>query len=236
MRYIIASTLFSAAAAQATIATIPVSSPAILNLPAIPVLPLQGIPDVLSGNGYNSIADSLNKAAQSLGIHADAAAVANAKITGNVSANPNILATFDLIKAAGGASATLWQLAYDLESKVCSVATSINQQNLATQQANLVAAVQAQITAIARLRQTIMATVSAVQSQAGAFSDAEKAIITSAIQGLVSSVNASSQPLLILASGLKNVGITTISDLANTLQVQSNALATYAARVDFTGA
>lgn len=68
MRYIVASLLFSAAAAQAIA---PLSSLSILKLPAIPVLPLQGVPEVLAGNGYNSIAESLFKAAQSIGIHAD---------------------------------------------------------------------------------------------------------------------------------------------------------------------
>lgn len=68
--------------------------------------------------------------------------MANANLTGDISVDPtpNIRTTFELIKTVGGASATLWQLAYDLENKVCTIATSINQQNIAAQQVNLVAA------------------------------------------------------------------------------------------------
>ncbi|KAL5399166.1 hypothetical protein PMIN03_012703 [Paraphaeosphaeria minitans] len=189
------------------------------------------------GNGFNSVANLLFKSAESLGVHADGTAVAKSKITGDISINPtpNILTTFDLVKAAGGASATLGQLAYDLETKVCSVATSINQQNLAAQQANLVAAIRAQVAAIVKFRQTISATVSAIQTQAVAFSDAEKSILTSAIQALVGSVIASSEPLQVLASGLKKVGISSITDISNDLGAQANVLATFAAKVNFVG-
>ncbi|KAL5413036.1 hypothetical protein PMIN03_003963 [Paraphaeosphaeria minitans] len=234
MRYIIPSIFLSTAVAQAVG---PLPSLSILKLPQIPVLPLKGVPDVLAGNGYNSIADSLFNAAQSIGVHADGTAVANAKLTGDISLNPkpNIITTFELVKAAGGASATLWQLAYDLENKVCSVATSINQQNIAAQQANLAAAIQAQVTALVKLQQTLNATVIAVQTQAVAFSDAEKDILTSAILALVGAVLSSAQPFQVLATGLKDVGITALSSIADALTVQVTALASFASKVNFVG-
>ncbi|KAK7188556.1 hypothetical protein DPSP01_005521 [Paraphaeosphaeria sporulosa] len=234
MHYIIPSLFLSTAAAQA-VGSLP--SLSILKLPQIPVLPLQGVPDVLAGNGYNSIADSLSKAAQSIGAHTDLTTVANAKLTGDISVNPtpNIPTTFDLVKSVGGASATLWQLAYDLENKVCSIATSINQQNIAAQQSNLAVAIQAQVDALTKLQQTLNTTVITVQTQAVAFSDAEKSILTSAILALVGSVVASAAPIQALATGLANVGITSISSVAGILTAQANALAAFASKVNFVG-
>jgi hypothetical protein len=63
-------------------------------------------------------------------------------LTGDFTVDPSpvITITLDIVQAAGAASASLWQLAYDLENKTCSIVTSINQQNFANQEANLIAA------------------------------------------------------------------------------------------------
>lgn len=67
--------IFSVAIAtvQAAKDAIPLTNGAIpgINLPVIPVLPLPGVPDVLSGNGLNSLSASLQAAAQALGVNAD---------------------------------------------------------------------------------------------------------------------------------------------------------------------
>jgi hypothetical protein len=44
-----------------------------LNLPLIPALPVQGVPDVVAGNGFNSLAMSLTTAAIALNHSADLA-------------------------------------------------------------------------------------------------------------------------------------------------------------------
>jgi hypothetical protein len=67
MRYTIASSFLAIVAVQA----VPQSLFPFLNIPSIPVLPLQGVPDVLSGNGFNSIAQTLTKAAGELGVSSD---------------------------------------------------------------------------------------------------------------------------------------------------------------------
>jgi hypothetical protein len=68
--------------------------------------------------------------------------VVNAKLTGGVTVDPTpyFETTLEILKAANGATNTFWQLAYDLQNKTCSIAASINKQNIAAQQANLVVA------------------------------------------------------------------------------------------------
>ncbi|KAL1611947.1 hypothetical protein SLS60_000170 [Paraconiothyrium brasiliense] len=234
MRY----TAASLTLALATVQAVPQLLPGIpLSLPYIPVLPLKGVPDVLAGNGFNSIAASLSSAAQSLGVNADQIAVANTKLSGNISINPpdNLGLVLDIIRSATSASTTLWSLATDLEKKVCSVATSVNQQNFSVQQANLITAIQAQAAAIAKLQANIQNTAAAIASQVSAFSGAEKSIIIVVLQAVAAAVVAASAPLSTLAVGLKNTGISGITDAANALDVSANALATFASQVNFTG-
>ncbi|KAJ4357398.1 uncharacterized protein N0V89_001973 [Didymosphaeria variabile] len=235
MRYTAASLCLALAAVQAA-PQLP-GTPG-MGLPYIPVLPLKGVPDVLAGNGYNSIAASLSTATSALGIDADAIAGANAKLTGNVSVNPpdNLVPVLDVVKAVNAAQGTFWQLATDLEKKVCSVATSINQQNFAVQQANLIAAIQAQVTAIATLQANIQATIADIQKQIAAFSASEMSIVAATVNALAAAAVAASVPLTTLAIGLKNAGISSITDAANSLDVQSNALASFAGGVNFVGA
>ena len=63
MRY--SSLIFSLVASVA--AQAPAQSPA-SSFPLVPILPLQGVPDVSSGNGLSSIASSLVRTTQSLAI------------------------------------------------------------------------------------------------------------------------------------------------------------------------
>lgn len=43
-----------------------------LNLPALPVLPLGGLNDIFLGNGFNSLANTLQASAQNISLKADA--------------------------------------------------------------------------------------------------------------------------------------------------------------------
>jgi hypothetical protein len=70
-------------------------------------------------------------------------------------------------------------------------------------------------------------------AEASAFSDAEKAILTTAIQAFSTAILASDAPLTVLLAGLKTIGVNALTDAANNLEAQINAFAGFASKVNF---
>ncbi|KAJ4302835.1 hypothetical protein N0V90_001726 [Kalmusia sp. IMI 367209] len=207
-----------------------------VQFPTVAVLPIQGVADVTAGNGFNSIATSLLSSAQGVSIQADSISLANAKLgaSGSAAAGAGAnLPSIDVARAIQNATNTFWQTTADVEMKVCSVVLSINQQNIATQQANLVAGINAQAQVILKLAASIQATISKVQDQVTAFTDSEKAIVAAAIASALASAQASVVPIANLSDGLKAAGLVGFADAVSSLQGSVAALASTAAKVNF---
>jgi hypothetical protein len=72
-------------------------------------------------------------------------------------------------------------------------------------------------------------------TEAVAFTDAEKAILTSAIQAFVASALTSTAPLTVLTAGLQTIGQNAIASAVSSLQLQTDAFALFASQVNFVG-
>ncbi|KAJ4293166.1 hypothetical protein N0V90_008448 [Kalmusia sp. IMI 367209] len=217
MRYTFAFLSLSLAAAQAL--------PAI-QVPSVPVLPLAGLPDIFSGNGFNSIAQTLYISASNISTSVDSIASASAKLSAGANASTGAsVPAVDLAKALYDTSNIFWSTAYDVERKVCALAYSINQQNLAAQLANLIAGINYQVQSIIKLQQSLVALLAKVADQVNKFTDSEKSILIGAIQAIATAAQASIAPITTLVDGLKAVGLSGFANVVSGLQASVYALA-----------
>ncbi|KAF2702745.1 hypothetical protein K504DRAFT_496075 [Pleomassaria siparia CBS 279.74] len=173
------------------------ASSAVVPLP-VPAVPRATVP------GVSSIVDSIHKLSSELNFRADQIVTANVKISSNVSANAG--PALELSKAVGGATLSLWEAAYDVEKKVCALASSLNAQNVEIQKANLIAGVYAQINSVVKITLTLQTTIEKLGRYASALTSAEKSVLEATIKSLISSASAAGEPVGVFAAGAKTVG------------------------------
>lgn len=196
--------------------------------PFVPAWPLTSILPVPGWNsttdGFNSLAVLYTDSAAKLSAQATVIAQTNVELSGNRSAEYVDYLQANLIKALAVVNNVFWQTAYETERKICAISTSINQQNVDTVRGNLRAGVYAEVQAVVSITVTITNTIAAVQTQITSFSDAERAVITTLIQAIITAATGSLGPIASLNAGLTSVGITALTDVVGSLQLAVTAL------------
>ncbi|KAF2012033.1 hypothetical protein BU24DRAFT_267990 [Aaosphaeria arxii CBS 175.79] len=218
------SSIFLALAAVAS--ATPQALEALALYPVAQVLPVPGYNN--APDGFNSLATLYSNSASQLSARADSIAGTNAVIssTGAVQASYDV--KNNLTSTLLAVNNLFWQTTYDTEKKICSIITSINQQNVDGVRGNLRTGISAEVQAIIKITRTLLATVRAINAQATLFVEAEKAIVATLIQAIVTAATASVEPAGRLSAGLTSVGITGISDVVQTFQSAVASLQTAA--------
>ncbi|KAJ4311417.1 hypothetical protein N0V94_007955 [Neodidymelliopsis sp. IMI 364377] len=184
-------------------------------------------------DGFNSLAVLYNNTATQLITQANALAEKNIEIGGAGDLQYDYELKTSLASSLTTINNLLWQSAYQTERKICAIVTSINQQNVDTVKGNLRAGITAEVQAVVSISTNLRNTIAAIEAQATAFSNAEKAIITGLIQAIVTAAIASYEPAASLSAGLTAIGSASVTDVVQSLQSAVVALRT-AATIDWT--
>ncbi|KAF2641752.1 hypothetical protein P280DRAFT_516773 [Massarina eburnea CBS 473.64] len=198
------------------------------------ILPLDYSSLFSPGNGITSLGDTLVSSAQQTSVHANAIYNASGQFT--VDAPPsgtNVAPAIQLAQVFASANSLLWTTATELEKKVCAIASSINEQNINGQKANLVAGINAQANAILKLKSSLDDTIAKIKSLVASFTAEEKAIFIATIGALAKSAEASVMPVARLIQGLQTAGVSGLAGSSSALQASASALSQTATNVQF---
>ncbi|OAL43830.1 hypothetical protein IQ07DRAFT_288910 [Pyrenochaeta sp. DS3sAY3a] len=217
-------TLLILATASAAQALNDLEHDAIYNFPMIPVLPVPGFNS--TPNGFSNLGILYTSASKQLASYSLSLDRTNNLFAGTNGVNTDFKA--NLTTSLTGLLNILWQTAYEGERRVCAITTSINQQNVDSATATLVAAINAQVQAVQAITRTITALVLTIKTQALWFTSSEKAVIQALLQAIIAAGLAGVEPLLKLNSGLAAAGYLALASIIAALKLAVTTLQTAA--------